>query len=170
VGAEATGLRGRGVLRLAAGELPATPLLRAVEGLLGRTRLVGAPYEAAEAPFRVEDGRVWLDDLRLRSAQVGLDVAGWASLDGPLRLTLAVHAPRAGLAVEGLTASALDALTDTQGRVVVPLEVTGTQERPRVRPDLAALAGQTRRGAARTLLEKAGRGLGGLLRGKEPPP
>jgi hypothetical protein len=167
VGTEATGLTGRGVLRLEKGELPATPLLAAVERVLGRTRLVGAPYEATEAPFRVEGGRVWLDDLRLRTEQVGVDVAGWASLDGPLELALAVHAPRAGLAVEGVAAGALDLMTDDQGRVVVPLAVVGTQQQPRVRPDLGKVAETARRGGARTLLEKAGRGLGGLLRGKD---
>lgn len=169
VGTEATGLVGRGVVRLEAGELPATPLLTAVERVLGRTRLVGAPYEATEAPFRVEQGRVWLDELSLRTPQMGMDLAGWASLEGPLELRLAIHAPRAGLAVEGVAAGALDLMTDDQGRVVVPLAVTGTQERPRVRPDVAAMAETARRGGARTLLQKAGHGLGGLLRRKEPP-
>jgi hypothetical protein len=169
VGAEATGLTGRGVLRLEAGKLPATPLLTAVERVLGRTRLVGAPYQATEAPFRVERGRVWLDELSLRTDQVGMDLAGWASLDGPLELTLAIHAPRAGLAVEGVAAGALDLITDDQGRVVVPLAVVGTQEQPRVRPDLGRIAETARRGGARTLIEKAGRGLGGLLRRKDTP-
>lgn len=167
-GAEAAGLIGRGVLRLEAGQLPATPLLRALERTLGRTRLVGARYEATEAPFRVEGGRVLLDDLRLRTEQVGLDVAGWASLDGPLHLRLSIHTPRAGLVVEGVAKGALDLMTDVQGQVVLPLEVTGTQQQPRVRPDASALAAQARRGGARTLLEKAGRGLGGLL-GRKPP-
>lgn len=167
LGAEATGLTGKGVLRLQPGELPATPLLKAVERILGRTRLVGARYEATEAPFRVEGGRVLLDDLRLRTEQIGIDVGGWASLQGPLELTLAIHTAREGLIVEGVAAGVLDLMTDDQGQVVVPLEVTGTQEQPRVRPDGAALAGQARRGGARTLLDKAGRGLGGLLRGKD---
>lgn len=165
-GAEATGLHRQGVLRLQAGELPAIPLLKAIDRILGRTRLVGARYAATEAPFRVEGGRVLLDDLRLRTEQVGMDVAGWASLQGPLELTLAIHTPREGLTVEGVAAGVLDLMTDDQGQVVLPLRVTGTQEEPRVRPDGAALAGQARRSGARGLLDKAGRGLGGLLRGK----
>lgn len=167
IGAEAAGLSGQGVLRLQAGTLPATPLLQAVERALGRTRLVGARYEATEAPFRVEDGRVLLDDFQLRTRDVGMDLAGWASLQGPLELSVTIHAPRVGLTVEGVAAGALDLMTDDQGRVVVPLKVTGTQEQPRVRPDAAAFAVQARRGGARTLLGKAGRGLGGLL-GRKP--
>jgi hypothetical protein len=166
-GAEAAGLKGKGVLRLSAGALPSTPLLAAVERALGRTRLVGARYQETEAPFRVEGGRVYLDGLELRTEQAGLDIAGWAALEGPLELSVAILTPREGLTVEGVAAGALDLMTDDQGRVVVPLKVTGTQDEPRVRPDAAALAQQARRGGARTLLDKAGRGLGGLLRGRE---
>ena len=72
LGAEATGLSGRGVLRLEAGALPDTPLLKAVERALGRACLAGARSEATEAPFRVEGGRVLLDGLRLGTEQVGL--------------------------------------------------------------------------------------------------
>jgi hypothetical protein len=169
-GTEAAGLKGKGVLRLAAGELPATPLLAAVERALGRTRLVGARYQATEAPFRVEGSRVMLDGLQLRTEQVGLDIGGWASLEGPLELDVALHAAREGLTVEGIAAGALDLLTDEGGRVVVPFKVTGTQAQPRVRPDAAALASLARRGGTRTLLEKAGRSLGGLLGEKDRQP
>lgn len=170
VGAEAAGLKGKGVVRLSAGELPATPLLAALEKALGRTRLVGARYEATEAPFRVEGGRVWLDGLKLRSEQVGVDVGGWSSFEGPIELSVAVHTARAGLSLEGVAAGALDLLTDDQGRVVVPLQVTGTQEQPHVRPDTAALMALARRGGTRSLLDQAGRSLGGLLGGKNRKP
>jgi hypothetical protein len=170
VGSESTGLAGRGTLRLGGGQLPSTPLLRAVEQAIGRTRIVGARYQPADATFRLEKGRVLLDPLRLRAESVGLDVAGWASLQGPLDLTLAVHAPRDGVTVSGVAGGALDLITDEDGRVVIPLRVTGTQDDPRVRPDAASLADTARRGATRRLLDKAGQGLSGLFRKREPPP
>jgi hypothetical protein len=168
-GVEAAGLTGKGVLRLAGGELPATPLLAAVERALGRTQLVGARYEPTEAPFRVEGGRVYLDRLRLSAGPMGLDIGGWASLEGPLDLGVDVTTKREGLTVDGIAAGALDLLTDDQGRVVIPLRVTGTQEQPRVRPDAAALAEHARRGGTRALMDEAGRRLEGLLGGKERP-
>jgi hypothetical protein len=58
-------------------------------------------------------------------------------------------------------------MTDDQGRVVIPLKVTGTQADPRVRPDAAAFAETARRSGARKLLDRAGRSLGGLFRGQE---
>jgi len=163
VGPEAEGLEGRGDLRLQAGTLPAAPVLRAVEQLLGRTGLIGARYQAADAPFRIERGRVILDGFKLQTDLVGMDASGWASLAGPMELVLAIHTPRQGLTVRGVGSEALDVLTDEQGRVVVPLKVTGTPEAPKVAPDMAALGAQARRAGARTLIEK---GLSGLLRRK----
>jgi uncharacterized protein involved in outer membrane biogenesis len=163
VGADAEGLQGRGDLRLQAGTLPAAPVLQAVEQVLGRTRVVGARYRATEAPFRIERGRVILDRFELQTDLVGMEAAGWASLLGPLELSLTVHAPRQDLSVGGVAATTLDFLTDEQGRVVVPLKVTGTPEAPKVAPDMAALGAQARRAGARTLIEK---GLSGLFRRK----
>jgi len=166
VGPEADGLQGTGVLKVAAGTLPATPTLRAIEQALGRTHIVGGAYQPIEAPFRVERGRVILDGLHLQTEQAGLDVSGWASLAGPLELSLAVHTPREGLAPGGVAGGALDLLTDEQGRVVVPLKVTGTQQAPHVAPDTGVVASQMERAGARKLLEKAGLGIGSLFHKK----
>jgi len=166
VGPEAEGLEGRGSLRLRAGTLPAAPVLSAVEQLLGRSGLVGARYAATEAPFRVEHGRVILDGFRLQTDIVALDAAGWASLAGPMQLTLAVQTPRQGLTVAGVASDALDLLTDEHGRVVLPLRVTGTPEAPKVAPDMAALGAQATRAGTHALIEK---GVGALFRRKPPP-
>jgi hypothetical protein len=147
VGPEAEGLEGRGDLRLQAGTLPAAPVLRAVEQVLGRTGLVGARYQATDAPFRIERGRVILDGFKLQTD-----------------LVLAVHTPRQGLTVGGVGSEALDVLTDEQGRVVVPLKVTGTPEAPKIAPDMAALGEQARRAGTRALIEK---GVGALFRRKQ---
>jgi hypothetical protein len=95
-----------------------------------------------------------------------MDAAGWASLAGPMELELAVHTPRQGLAVAGVASDALDLLTDDQGRVVLPLKVTGTPEAPKVGPDLAALGAQARHAGIRALIEKKGPSLGDLFRRK----
>jgi hypothetical protein len=87
-------------------------------------------------------------------------------MQGPLELSVSIRTPRQGLAVGGLAAGALDLLTDQDGSVVVPFKVTGTQAQPKVLPDVAALAALTKQGVARSLLDKAGRGLGGLLQRK----
>jgi AsmA-like protein len=170
VGPEAEGLQGRGELRVQGGTLPGTPALKAIEQALGRTHLVGAAYQPITAPFRVERGRVILDGVQVRTETAGIDASGWASLAGPIEISVAVHVPREGINPGGFGGEVLDLLTDAQGRVVLPLKVVGTQQAPRVAVDAAALAVHAREGGARKLLERAGRGLGGLLDKKKASP
>lgn len=157
------GVQGAGNFRLEAGALGATPLLKALDRALGRATLVGARYQRTGTPFRIEHGRVAFDRLLFQTDRVALQVGGWASLKGPLELSVSVRAPLRDLAVGGMGAGALALLTDPDGNVVVPFKVIGTQAAPKVLPDVGALAAQTRQGAARALLDKAGRGLGGLI-------
>jgi hypothetical protein len=91
-------------------------------------------------------------------------MSGWISLDGPLNLAVRVAAPRAGLRVPGVPDGVLDTVADDQGRVVVPLTVTGTQANPVVRPDVGALLAQAGHGAGRGVLGKAAEGLKGLFK------
>lgn len=162
-GPEATGLSGKGVLRLEAGTLPSTPLLSAIERALGRTRLTGARYKPSETPFRVERGRVLVDRFRLEGESVGLEASGWSSLDGPLELSVAVRTPRAEVRIAEVPPAVLDALVDEEGWVRIPLKVTGTRASPRVGPDMAALMGDARREGGRALAAEAAERLKRLL-------
>jgi hypothetical protein len=156
-------LRGQGVLKMQPGRLPSTPLLQRLESALGAKGLVGARYEASETPFRLQDGRAIFDAFRLRAETLAIDMRGWIALDGPLDLAVQVKAPRSLVRVPGVSASVLDALADEQGRLTVPLTVTGTQENPVVRPDAGALLAQAGRGAAREAITK---GLKDLFRNR----
>jgi hypothetical protein len=157
-GAGAAGLRGQGTLHMDAGRLPASPLLRRVQAFL-TSELVGARYEASDTPFRVLNGRVDFDSFRLRTERYSLDMRGWVALDGPLSLTVDARAPREAVRLPGVAASALDALTDAEGHVTVPLTVTGTQREPVVRPDVGALMAAAGRGAGAAAARKAGQGI-----------
>jgi hypothetical protein len=65
-GTDSKGIEGRGVLRLAEGKLPSSPALLGLEKALGRgTSLVGAPYQATEAPFHVDKNQLTLESFRL---------------------------------------------------------------------------------------------------------
>ena len=155
VGNEPRGLQGQGVLQLKAGTLPATPLLAAIEKTLGRTRIVGAAYKAAQTPYRVDDGRVTIERLRLEAETAGLDVGGSMGLEGSLDMNVAVRAPRDHVRIAGVPPEVLDTLTDESGWVRVPLRITGTRLSPRVAPDMAALGAQARQGGARVIEKKA---------------
>jgi hypothetical protein len=164
VGPEPAGLSGKGLLRLEAGTLPSTPLLAAVERALGRTGLSGARYKATEAPFRVERARVIVERFRLDSDAVGLEASGWSGLEGPLELSVAVRTPRQAVRIAEVPPAVLDALTDEEGWVRIPLRVTGTRDAPRVLPDVGALLADARREGGKALATRAAEKLKGLLR------
>jgi hypothetical protein len=162
-GSGAAGLRGQGVFKMQPGRLPATPLLQRLEAALGARGLVGARYQATDTPFRMQNGRATFDAFELRADPLAVGMRGWIALDGPLDLAVQVRAPREVVRIAGVSADVLDTLADDQGRLVVPLRVTGTQENPVVRPDVGALMAQAGRGAARGALGKAAEGLKGLF-------
>jgi uncharacterized protein involved in outer membrane biogenesis len=162
-GAGAAALRGRGVLRMRPGRLPASPLMEGLQAALGTT-LVGTRYEASQTPFRLQDGRASFDSFRLSAPPLTIEMRGWIALDGPLSLAVQVRAPRSAVRIAGVSAEALDVLADDEGRIAVPLTVRGTQASPVVRPDTGALLAQAGRGLGRSAIEKAARGLEGLLR------
>jgi hypothetical protein len=164
VGPEAAGLTGKGVLRLEAGSLPTTPFVAAVERAIGRTGLAGARYQASETPFRVERGRVLVDRFRLDSEAIGLEASGSAGVDGALDLAVAVRTPRSAVRIAEVPPAVLDALTDAEGWVRIPLRVTGTREAPRVTPDAAALLADARRAGGKALASEAMERLKGLLK------
>lgn len=162
-GAGVSALRGRGVLRMKPGRLPASPLMERLQDALGAA-VVGVHYEASQAPFRLQDGRALFDAFHLRADPLELDMRGWIALEGPLNLAVRVRAPRSMVRVAGVSADVLDVLADEEGRIVVPLTVTGTRENPVVLPDAGALLAQAGRGAGRSALGRAAEGLKGLLR------
>ncbi|HEX9726089.1 MAG TPA: AsmA-like C-terminal region-containing protein [Vicinamibacteria bacterium] len=153
-GTDSKGIKGRGVLRLAEGRLPSSPALLGVEKALGRgTSLVGAPYQATEAPFHIDKNQLTLSGFRLETPQAALDLKGTVDLDGPLALSLALRTPREGLVIHEVPDEVLDALTDDEGWVTVPLQITGTQAEPRVLPDANALLAQAKQNTGKLIEE-----------------
>ena len=59
----------------------------------------------------------------------------------------------------------LDVLADDDGRVPIPMTITGTMEQAKVRPDAKALMAQARAGAKREVREKATEAAGSAIRG-----
>ena len=163
VGSETKTVKAQGTLKLAAGKLPASPVLTGVEKALGKTTLVGAPYKPTEARFRLDKNRLTLEPFKLETDQVALSLEGWADLQGPLALQLVVRAPRASVDIKEIRPEILDTLTDDKGWVAIPFKVAGTSEKPAVAPDASALAAQARQGTERLVKAKATEELKGFL-------
>jgi len=161
-GTDSSHLKAKGSLRLDEGTLPQNPVIVGVMKALGK----GAeptPYKATKASFRLEKNRLSLDPFNLETPSLGVEVKGWADLAGPLDLDLAVRAKRAGVVVEGVGDHVLDTLADEEGWIAIPMSVTGTLEKPVVRPDTKALLKQAGQGAKREVKKKAGEELKKLI-------
>lgn len=150
-------LHGEGRLHLAAGSLPDLPLLEAVDSIVGGTPLVGAPYEALDAPFHLAGERLEIPSFELGSGSFRLGLAGWADLEGTLDLHLSLHIRKQEVRIHEIPAEALDVLTDEEGYLLLPLVATGTVERPRVAPDGEVLAAAARHGLQREAQDRAGK-------------
>ena len=165
-GPETKELKGNGQVRLAEGRFPDAKMFTQIDAALGKKAVVGSPYKATEASFRMENNRVTMAPFRFESGDARLDLQGTMSLEGPVDFDLSLATPREGLRIEGVGSSALDLLADDQGWVPVPIHITGTLEDPKVRPDVKALASQAGQGAKREATEKATDALRGLLKKK----
>jgi uncharacterized protein involved in outer membrane biogenesis len=167
-GPETRNLRGEGRLVLPEGRFPDAPMFRGIDAALGKKAVVGSPYQATEASFRVQNDVVTLDPFRFESGDARVDLRGTLKLEGAVDFDLSLATPREGLRIEGVGSDALDLLADDGGWVPVPIQITGTLEDPKVRPDVKALASQAGKGAKREAQEKATDALRGFLKKKNP--
>ena len=136
---EAGSLEGRGVLHLAAGDVPPAPLPLGIDTLLQQRLLARVPYEAVDVHFRIARDRIEVDSFELVGPGVKLGAAGMVDLAGALTLQLRVRAPRAGMAIDEIPKELLDGLEGEDGWVTVPIRVAGSFERPGVAVDREAL-------------------------------
>lgn len=158
-GSEDGALRGGGTLEVGEGQLGSLPLLAAIERLLVGTELVGRPYEGFAVPFEVAGDLLTLHPFALDAGNLRLAGRGSIDLAGPLDLHLELAMPRADVAVKEIPREVLEALTDVDGRVKLPILVAGTLDAPRAAFDTRAWAGL----AGRRAVQEGLRLLGGLL-------
>lgn len=165
VGADTKDVDAQGGLNLAAGTFPETDPFAGIDKALGKKVVAGAPYEATELSFVLDNNIIRLAPFRFTTELARLELEGTISLDGPIDLGLSVATPREGLQIEGATSTVLDVLADDEGWVPVPMTITGTMEQAKVRPDAKALMAQAGAGAKREVKEKATEAAGDALRG-----
>jgi hypothetical protein len=161
-GTETRDMAGEGTLKLAAGTLPGSPLFTAIEAVLGRADLKGSAYEPITVPFTLRNDRLQLQPFELRTSLLALGMSGWADLNGPLDLRIAVRAPRDAVALARVPPEVLN-LIDEGGWVTVPLRVLGSMEAPRVTADTEALRAQGRRAVREAVRQQVEKGVSRVL-------
>lgn len=148
-------------------------------GILEGERL---QFKSLTTRFRIDRGRVGLNEFRLGSPKYGEIIAGGSiGLDGSLETTVHTLLPKQYMPPELANQPHLmDLLADASGRVPLDFKVTGNVRNPKVKLDLAAIEQQVGSRAKVKLeeraqeeigkaLEEATRGLGDLLGKKRKP-
>lgn len=149
------GPRGRGSLAVAGGKLGEMPVLAGLELLLAGTGIIGRQYEPFVIAFRLDDGdKVSLDPFVVAAGNLRLGAYGRVDLSGPLDLHLEVSLPREDVTVKEIPREVLEALTDVDGRVKLPILIGGTIDKPALRFDSRAWAGLAGRRLAAEALKR----------------
>lgn len=108
-------------------------------------------------PFRIEDGRLYVEGLSIKSQQVELTASGWQSLDGKVDMSLEILLPR-GLS-EGLRkhvpGELVPVLFGGDGtQILAPVKLTGSYDSPSVKLDTDRLALEAQAQAKKRLAEE----------------
>ncbi|MFN2370723.1 MAG: AsmA-like C-terminal region-containing protein, partial [Candidatus Krumholzibacteriia bacterium] len=136
---------GQVVLREA--RLTGLPLQQKLVSLLEAPQLQDLAIRDLLQKFRVEGGRLSVDDLELQAGPVGIRASGWQNLAGELsaRLDLTLPPEYAQGLRRQLPAQMADLLLDAGGTAVtLPVAVSGTAADPSVRLDTDQLAAAAR--------------------------
>ncbi|MEO1368840.1 MAG: hypothetical protein AAFX50_16820, partial [Acidobacteriota bacterium] len=126
---------GGGRLVVGAGSLGELPILAGVEKLVLGSNLIGRPYEPFEVRFRLGDDALHVEPFEVVSGGSRMRFGGTVSLSGPVRLQTVLDLPREGLALKAIPKEVLEVLTDTDGRIKLPISIGGSAEVPEVQFD-----------------------------------
>jgi hypothetical protein len=163
-GTKSRDLQGQGKFTIEEGKLPSTSVFETIERIVGEAVIVGAPYKPSTTSFRVRENRVYLDGFVLQTDQGSLDLSGWVSLDGPVRLKCAVRVPRKNVKIKELPGEVIDALTDDSGQVNLPFQIRGVPQNPVTELDTEVLLAQAGEGTKRILKQKVAEKIKDLLK------
>jgi uncharacterized protein involved in outer membrane biogenesis len=165
----AAGLTGSGDFTATGGRIERTPAVAQVWNALQFGGRSSIPYKDLAAKFAVRDGRLVTDDVVVDSGDALWKVSGAAAFDGTLEYDVEVelgeqlsehYRKQLGGQIGGL-------LANTEGKLVLNLEIQGPAAKPRVTVDEQKLLERAKQNAADALqrkLKKEGENLLGELK------
>ena len=162
-GSELAQTVGKGSLTINEGKLPDHPALAQVEKLLGNVALVGTGYQAFPVEFDIRSHRIHLTPCTLSAGPVSLTLGGWVDFDGPLEMELTALVPQEGLKLKEIPAEVLEVLAEEDGRINLPMLLTGTAEASKVALNEAYLKQLGKRYVRKRAEKEIGKALGRLF-------
>lgn len=108
-------------------------------------------------PFRIENGRLYVEKLSIKTDQIELSANGWQGLDGKVEMNFDILLPRelsAGLRRRVPNELAPVLFDDAESRILAPVRVTGSYDSPSVALDTAQLTSKAQEQAKKRLAEE----------------
>ena len=129
-----------GLAAISEGRLGPGPALDAVAQFVKVPRLKQLDFARLELPMRIERGRIVTDPVVLNGPSGEWRLTGAVGFDGALDYAVSVTLPPSAVELlQARSALAAGALSDTQGRMLLDLRVTGSARSPRVAWDTRAM-------------------------------
>lgn len=132
-----------GQVEIRQARLAGSPLQKKLATLLARPELESVAVAEWLQPFRIEDGKLHVDGLKLTAAGIGVKAGGWQSLAGDVALGVELTVPQAmadGLRAKLPPAIAATLFDGSGAPLVVPVGMTGRWDDPQVQLDTAGMA------------------------------
>ncbi len=158
-----TQLLGNGRLTLGGGTLPDHPIFAQLETILGNAALIGAGYDSFPLEFDIRSQRLHLAECELRTGLISFTMSGWLDFEGPLEMQLSVLTPREGLSIKEIPVEVLEVLAEEDGRVNLPMLISGTADLSQVALNQEALKKLGKRYAQKTVEKELTKALSGLF-------
>lgn len=127
-----------GTLKASEARISRHPVQLALAEFLEQPRLEHLAISDWLQPFRIHDGRVTMDGMRLTAGEFELRADGWQALDGSIEIALDLLLPQelsAGVRRKVPAVLAPLLFDGPDGRVLLPLTVSGRLPQPRVALD-----------------------------------
>lgn len=131
-------LVGEGTFRLEDGKIPPFPMIVKIEKLLGRSLIVGYPYQGTDIVFSIVEGRLVIEPFAMGFENLQMAGGGTVDLSGPIDLQIDVRVPR-GSVSSSILDPFIDGMTDAEGWTTIPFDISGTMDAPDVDFDMTAI-------------------------------
>lgn len=144
-----------GLAALANGTIGPGPSLEAIAQFVKIPAFKEVPFNDADLPFRVVNGRMVTNPVRLAGPYGDWQAVGSVGFDGTLDYALSITLPPSvAQRLNARSALAAGALSDGEGRVLLDLRVTGPAKAPKVAWDPAAMRDRLAGRASQAIAEQ----------------
>ena len=126
-------IRADGEARMDNGRVVNWPWLQTASGFVPNLQFLSfsdLPFKSLVAPFKMDQGRVFLNQMGFHSSDVGFQLVGSAGIDGSLDMVVDADIPVSRLNIAGL--GRLGANLKPDARMPLRIQIGGTTDKPKI--------------------------------------